>query len=343
MSSPTLRHLMKPFTPFLSDPAVDEVCVNGPGDLAVRRSGAWEYHDVPALDLDTLLDIGILAAAHHRRDVGTDRPMLGCDINVPDRRRLQFCQPPAVAADTVSLTIRRPGDDIHSIEEVSSRYELNRWNKWQRRKEQMDDGKLLALYDAGELVRFLTLAVQEKKTCLLCGPTGSGKTTMGITLIDAIPLTERLITIESALEYRLRHRNKVALLYSDDPGSELTPNLCMKASLRMRPDRVLVQELRDSEEAWTYVEEVVSGHPGSITTIHGRNAAQAFKKLFSLVKGSKSGAALDDQTVAYMLASAIDLIVPFENRGSTYEIGEVWFAADAARRGETAADLLRDI
>jgi type IV secretion system protein VirB11 len=139
--------------------------------------------------------------------------------------------------------------------------------------------------------------------------------------------------------------NHVRLLYSKgaQSGAKVTAEALLEASLRMRPDRVLVQELRDAEAAWTYINEVVSGHPGSITTIHGRDPAQAFKKLFSLVKGSAKGGQWDDSTLTDLLATAVDVILPFENRGTTYEIGEVWFAPDAARRGETAASLLRDL
>ena len=87
--------------------------------------------------------------------------------------------------------------------------------------------------------------------------------------------------------------------------------------------------------------EVVSGHPGSITSIHGKDAPQAFKKLFSLVKGSPQFRTWDDATLIELLATAVDVIIPFENRGSSYAIGEVWLAADAERRGATAVDLLR--
>jgi type IV secretion system protein VirB11 len=112
------------------------------------------------------------------------------------------------------------------------------------------------------------------------------------------------------------------------------------ADSHMKPDRVLLQELRD-DAAWTYINEVVSGHPGSITTIHGRNPEQAFKRLFALVKGSPQGGQWDDQTLMEFLSSAVDVIIPFHNEGALYEIGEVWFAPDAARRGESAIHLLK--
>jgi type IV secretion system protein VirB11 len=164
---------------------------------------------------------------------------------------------------------------------------------------------------------------------------------MSKTLIGAIPPEERLITIEDTLELVIPQPNHVRLLYSkDNIGlSRVTAESLLQASLRMKPDRILLQELRD-DAAWTYINEVVAGHPGSITTIHGSNPEQAFKRLFALVKGSPQGGQWDDQTLMSFLASAVDLIVPFHNEGAFYEIREVWFAADAKRRGETASNLL---
>ena len=139
---------------------------------------------------------------------------------------------------------------------------------------------------------------------------------------------------------QLEQRNKVHLLYSqgEQGVSNVTQDKLQVASLRSRPSRVLVQELLDEDAAETYVTEVISGHPGSITTIHGRDAAQAFKKLFGLVSKGK-----DTAMVINTLSSAIDVIMPFHNDGGVFSIGETFFSPDAARRGETAADLLRDI
>jgi type IV secretion system protein VirB11 len=252
--------------------------------------------------------------------------------------------PPAVPAGTLSMTIRKPGSSVASLASLASRYHANRWNKWDGRKAAVlrDYRELLALYDSGDLHGFLEMAVRARLTILLCGATGSGKTTMSKTLISAIPNAERLITIEDTLELVIAQPNHVRLLYSkDNIGlSRVTAEALLQASLRMKPDRILLQELRD-DAAWTYINEVVSGHPGSITTIHGRNPEQAFKRLFALVKGSPQGGQWDDRTLMEFLASAVDLIIPFHNEGTLYEIGEVWFAPDAARRGESAVHLLK--
>jgi type IV secretion system protein VirB11 len=335
-----LNFLMRPLAKWLNDPATEELCINQPGELFVRQRGQFRRETVP-LDYFDLEDIATLAGALRKQDVGPRNPL--CATELPGGERLQICMPPSVPAGTMSMTIRKPGSSVSPLASVTGRYQTGRWNKWEGRRETVmrDYGELLALYDAGDLHAFLEKAVQAKLTILLCGATGSGKTTMSKTLIGAIPPEERLITIEDTLELVIPQPNHVRLLYSkDNMGlSRVTAESLLQASLRMKPDRILLQELRD-DAAWTYINEVVAGHPGSITTIHGSNPEQAFKRLFALVKGSPQGGQWDDQTLMSFLASAVDLIVPFHNEGAFYEIREVWFAADAKRRGETASNLL---
>ncbi|MGE4482948.1 P-type DNA transfer ATPase VirB11 [Acidocella sp.] len=336
-----LSFLMKPLAPWLGDPATEEICINRPGELFVRQRGAFQCREV-GLSLADLEDIATLAGALRKQDVGSRSPL--CATELPGGERLQICLPPAVPAGTVSLTIRKPGQSVAPLAALTSRYQATRWNQWQGRRAaaQRDFGALLALYDAGDLQSFLEAAVRMRLTILLCGATGSGKTTMSKTLISAIPAHERLITIEDTLELVIPQPNHVRLLYSKDGIglSRVAAESLLQASLRMKPDRILLQELRD-DAAWTYINEVVSGHPGSITTIHGRDPEQAFKRLFALVKGSPQGGRWDDKTLMDFLAAAVDVIIPFRNEGTIYEICEVWFAPDAARRGESATQLLR--
>lgn len=339
-AAPQLRHLLKPIVHWLDDPATEEIAINKPGEVFVRQKGVFSRFDLP-LDYDDLEDIAILAGALRKQDVGPRSPLCGTEL--PGGERLQICLPPSVPNGTVSLTIRRPGTNVSALTDVTKRYQHSRWNKWAARHETEDkqNSEVLAFYDSGDIEGFLKSCVRNRQTMLLCGATGSGKTTMGKTLISAIPSHERLITIEDTLELVIHHTNHVRLLYSKSNigMGGVTAEALLQASLRMRPDRILLGEMRD-DAAWTYLNEVVSGHPGSISTIHGGNPKQAFKKLFSLVKGSEHGASLEDATLIEMLSAAIDVIVPFHTTGEVYEIGEVWLAADARRRGETVANLL---
>jgi type IV secretion system protein VirB11 len=335
-----LRFLLKPVLHWLEDSATEEVAINRPREIFVRQKGVFTKYVTP-LNMADLEDIAILAGALRRQDVGSKSPL--CATELPNGERLQICLPPAVPAGTASLTIRRPGSTVSALEAVGSRYQTSRWNRWTQRSEAQSerDAEVLEYFDRGNIEIFLRACVAKRMTMLLCGATGSGKTTMSKTLISAIPSHERLITIEDTLELVIPHENHVRLLYSKGATAygNVTAESLLQASLRMRPDRILLGEMRD-DAAWTYLNEVVSGHPGSISTIHGANPVQGFKKLFSLVKGSPQGAALEDKTLVEMLSAAIDVIIPFHTSGEVYEIGEVWFAADARRRGETVANLL---
>jgi type IV secretion system protein VirB11 len=341
-AAPQLNYLLAPVLPWLRDPATEEIAINKPGEVFVRQRGVFTRHDLP-LGYDDLEDIAILAGALRKQDVGPRAPL--CATELPGGERLQICLPPAVPGGTISLTIRRPGSSVSALSDIGKRYQTGRWNKWSERKDAQDRNaaEVLALFDQGDIEGFFRACVRNRMTLLLCGATGSGKTTMGKTLISAIPEHERIISIEDTLELVIPHANHVRLLYSKGGNglSGVTAEGLLQASLRMRPDRILLGEMRD-DAAWTYLNEVVSGHPGSISTIHGANPVQAFKKLFSLVKGSEQGAALEDKTLVDMLSAAIDVIVPFSTTGEIYEIGEVWLAADARRRGETVAHLLAE-
>ncbi|MBB3175231.1 type IV secretion system protein VirB11 [Endobacter medicaginis] len=339
-AAPQLLFLMRPVLAYLEDPATEEVAINRPGKVFVRQRGVFTEHDL-ALSYDDLEDIAILAGALRKQDVGPRHPL--CSTELPNGERLQVCMPPAVPAGTLSITIRRPGSSVSALSDVSSRYQTARWNRWSDRgtAQQERDALILSHYDGGNIEAFFDACVKNRLTMLMCGATGSGKTSMGKTLISAIPTHERLITIEDTLELVIPHPNHVRLLYSKSGSgvSSVRAEDLLQASLRMRPDRILLGEMRD-DAAWTYLNEVVSGHPGSISTIHGANPVQAFKKLFSLVKGSPQGAALEDKTLVDMLGAAIDVIVPFSTSGEIYNIGEVWLAAEARRRNETVAHLL---
>jgi type IV secretion system protein VirB11 len=338
-AAPLLRYLLAPLADWLEDPATEDLAINRPRECWVRQRGRFTRHEIP-LGLDELEDIAILSAALRRQDIGTSTPL--CATELPDGERLQICLAPAVPHGTISLSIRKPGFEVIPMSDVTRRYQTREWNQWKRWRAGRDNTELLALYDAGDIEQFLTAAVRARLTILLAGATGAGKTTVSKSLISAIDPGERIITIEDTLELIVPQPNHIRLLYSKEglSGAQINAEALLQASLRMRPDRVLLQELRD-EAAWTYMTSVVTGHPGSITTIHGQDAASAFKRLALLAKASPGGASLDDKTLIELMSEAVDLILPLENTGDVYSIKAAWFVADAARRGETAADLLR--
>ncbi len=345
-----LRDATAPIAGFLADPACEDLAVNEPGGFWVRDRAGWTHHTDAQLDFAWLEGLAVLAGALRDQNVGKRSPILSTDIPgigaAAHPLRLEVVLPPAVPHGSITLCFRRPGDDVAPLEEMAQRYDVSLWNKWSERatRRRVAASALLDLFDAGDLSGFMQAVVDTRRNVLFCGPTGAGKTALGRTLTGAIRVSERIVTVEDALEMTLPHANVVRLLYASGHvgGADLSPARLLKAALRLRPDRIVPQELRDPDATFAYVSGAATGHPGSLSTIHGADAPQAGKRMFSLLKGSAEGAAIQDATLIDMLAAAVDLIVPVSVLdGGRRALGEVWFADDAARRGETFADLLR--
>ena len=308
---------------------VEEICVNHPGELFVRKDGRFTRYEEPALDFDHLLDLVILTAALGKKDATEREPLLFTDLPMPDGPplRLMAVQPPAVESGLISLTFRKPGDAIHTVDEVPTRYKTTRWNKWKRRKELRDHSAMLALMTSATSWRSCARRCSGDTTCCSAARPAPARPRWASRCSPRFPRASG----SSRSRYPgvpLRQPNRVHLLYNQGDGgyANISVSGLLVATMRMRPDRVLLQELLDSEAAATYVQSIVSGHPGSFTTIHGRDPAQAFKRLFGLIKGSEIGRDQDRTWILDLLSSAVDIIVPFENHGLEYEIGEVWFA-----------------
>jgi type IV secretion system protein VirB11 len=342
-AAPLLQHLMQPLALWLDDDATEDIAINEPGRAWVRHHGVWDAVELP-LTLADLEDIAVLAGSLRRQEVAPLAPL--CATELPGGERLQICIPPCVPQGTVALSIRKPEQGVAPLSEINNRYQTADWNRCRAARAERDLDPLLALYDTAELGRFLAAATRGKLNILLCGQTGAGKTTLSKSILAAIPDTERLITIEDTLELTISQPNNVRLLYSKDDrdGTQVGAEDLLQASLRMRPDRVLLQELRD-DAAWTYLTSICSGHPGSVTTIHGRDAGDALRRLFLLVKASPAGRAMERDAIVELIAASIDVILPLfmlaPDQDKRIGIGAVWFAAAAAGRGETAGDLLR--
>ena len=122
----------------------------------------------------------------------------------------------------------------------------------------------------------------------------------------------------------------------------MTPTELLKAALRLRPTYVAVQELRDPEVAYLYLQEGMAGHPGSPTTIHGKKPGEAARRLVNMILSSPAGKNLTVDALLDMLETAIDVIIPIENEQGARSIEALWFADEAALHGETFRDLVKD-
>lgn len=331
-----LELTLRPLRPWLSAPDVTELCINRPGEAFLETRAGWRRESLPFADFEWCRRVAKLTANVSRQRVDEESPLLSASL--PSGERAQIVLPPATSAGTVAITLRRPSHQVWSIDELAER---GVFRSARRASGALDDTEqqLLGLLDERDYLAFMRVAVRSRKNILVSGPTGSGKTTYTKALIREIPTDERLITIEDAQELVLdRHPNHVRLFYSkDDQGlARVTPKQLLESCLRMRPDRILLAELR-AEEAFDYLRNVNSGHPGSITSVHAASAELAFEQLVLLVKQSRGGQELARADIKHLLYLLVDVVIQFGVENHERFIKEIWYDPERKRRSLAGA------
>jgi type IV secretion system protein VirB11 len=327
----TLRHL----EPLLANPEITEICINRPQEAFVETGAGWRRELLPFASFDWCRRLAKLVANSTQQRVDESSPLLSAAL--PGGERIQIVLPPATTAGCVAITIRRPSDEVWSLAELARRG-IFRMTRRASNSPDESETPLLRLLAANEFEAFMRLAVISRKNILVSGATGSGKTTWTKALIREIPDEERLITIEDAQELVLdRHANHVRLFYSKDGQglARVTPRQLLESCLRMKPDRILLAELR-AEEAFDYLRNVNSGHPGSITSVHAASAELAFEQLVLLVKQSAAGRELARGDIKNLLYLLVDVIIQCGVERHERFIREIWYDPERRRRGMEA-------
>lgn len=326
-----LQHYLAPLQRCLEPDDVTELVINRPGELALERAGVWEWREEPELTESWLATLAKAAAAYTAQDVTDETPI--CSTVLPSGERCQIVLPPA--AERISLTLRKPSALTRDLD-AFAREGLFDEVAVASPDLSEDEAALAHLRDAGDWPAFFQLAVRSRRNVLISGATGSGKTTFAKGLVQLIPPEERLLTIEDARELTVPHRNAVHLLYAKDGQglAKVGAKQLLESALRMRPDRILLQELRDGA-AFFYLRTVNTGHPGSITTIHADSAVLAFEQLTLLVKESEGGRDLPRSEIRALLHILVDVVVQMRRVDGRFRISEVWY--DPLRKRALAA------
>ena len=272
-----------PLAPLLADPAVTDILVNGPEKIYVERFGRLEKTEVRFRDDEHILLMVERLAAQFGRRVDVSSPMV--DLRLPDGSRVNATIPP-VSVDGPTVSIRRFG----------------------RRRLRRSDLQRLEMLSSG-VAKFLDLAVSMRKNILISGGTGVGKSTFLGAMAEAIPWEERVVTIEDTAELILDQEN-IVRLEARPPNvegrGEITQRELVKNSLRMRPDRVVVGEVRGGE-ALDMLQAMNTGHDGSMCTIHANSTRDALSRLETLVL--LAGFDLPSRAIREQVASALDYVV----------------------------------
>ena len=318
-----VRELLTPISRFLKDRSLYEIVVNRPGQVLTEGAAGWQEHAVPDLTFEKLMRLARAIANYSHQGIDESRPLLSATL--PDDERVQIVIPPATRKETVSITVRKPSAVSLTLDDLAEDGLFSAVASVTD-KPAPADHQLLGLHRAGNHAAFLRAAVLARKNIIISGATGSGKTTLSKALIRHIPSDERLISIEDTPELVIPQPNHVRLFYSKDGQgpAKIGAKELLESCLRMRPDRVLLQELRDGT-AFYYIRNVNSGHPGSITTVHADSAQLAFEQLTLLVKESAGGQDLERDDIRGLLKIAIDIVIQCKRIGGRFRVTEIYF------------------
>jgi len=272
-----------PLEPLLADPTVSDILVNGYNQVYIERAGKLSKTEIEFTDNQHLMRIIDRIVSRVGRRVDESSPMV--DARLADGSRVNAIIPP-LALDGPSMSIRRFGTDPLRAEDLLANNTFTE-----------------------SMLRVMHAVVEGRLNVLVSGGTGSGKTTLLNVLSAFIPERERIVTIEDAAELKLKQEH-VVRLETRPPNIEgrgaIKQRELVINSLRMRPDRIVVGEVR-GEEALDMLQAMNTGHEGSLTTIHANTPRDALSRLETMV--SMANLNLPDKAVRQQIASAINVVI----------------------------------
>ena len=317
-----LKQYLNVFEKWLKDPQISEICVNNEHEVWIEKMGAtaMERIEDSAITNSKLLKLGRLIASKTDQSISDSSPLLSAVL--PTGERIQMALPP-VARNGIALSIRKQViqdlslndfvnsgtyDDVNAI--VGNIIE-------EKQKETPD------VSNPKNVSEFLSNAVKSKKNIIISGGTSSGKTTQLNAILKEMDLNERIITIEDTPEVRPLQLNHLSFIASK--GNQGVANIsiqdCLEASLRFRPDRILLGELR-GKEAYSYLRAVNTGHPGSITTVHADNPRGALEQITLMVLQANLG--ISREEILSYITSIIDVVIQLKRVGGKRLLSDIW-------------------
>jgi type IV secretion system protein VirB11 len=313
-----LETCLAPIARYLARPDTTDVLINRPGEIWLESLGLPPCRiEVPELSGALMQRLARQIAAINAQGINREHPLLSGSL--PTGERVQIAMPPATRGE-IAFAIRKHVMTDLGLDDYEAGGALDHVRFPSDREKTKTDFR----FDRGDATvkQLLRQAVIERKNILVSGGTSSGKTTFLNALIREIPSEERLIFIEDTPELRFVHENSVGLIAPRGGLGETNVSVedLLIAALRMRPDRVILGEMRGTE-ALTFLRAINTGHPGSFSTIHADSPERALDQLTLLVLQANIGLSWDD-TLRY-IRNSIDVVVQLERRNGIRRISSV--------------------
>ena len=305
MSIAALETYLGPIEEILNREGISEISINRPGEVWVESKGDMTRVGVPEFNLDHLMSLGRLVAQSTSQEVSEEKPLLSATL--PDGYRVQIVFPPACESGTIAISIRKQNTMSLSLDDYEKMGAFE--NTVLKKSHDEENAKLKSLLEQNNVKQFFIDSVRTKKNIIISGGTSTGKTTFMNAALKAIPSEERLITVEDAREINLdNHDNRVHLLVSkgDQGRSKVTTQDQIEACLRLRPDRIIVGELR-GKEAFSFLRSINTGHPGSIATLHADSPKLAFEQLVLMVM--QAGMGMTREEIYNYIRGVVEIVI----------------------------------
>lgn len=311
--------------PALGDPAVMEVAINADGRIWLERGGALHMAlaDLPVLPARSVRDLAAQIANSTSNTFTEGSPLVSAAVRYRDLMlRCQVVGSPAAAGGTIiGIRIFRSGQPGSARPARSFNFLRDQTRSLEEDRREMV-ARIRAESAAADVEVFLRRLVDERLNVIVSGGTSTGKTELGRKLLDLVSADERIVTIEDSLELLPGQPNTVSLIAQRDEASPRSADKLLQATLRLRPDRIILGELRGAEAA-TFLDAINTGHSGSFTTLHAHSARKAMDRLALLVMAQ--GTRLGFAEVIRYLETSIDVILQMGRDGERRGIMEMYF------------------
>jgi type IV secretion system protein VirB11 len=319
MSMKALERHLAPLMPYLKQDGVTEICINRPGEVFVECGGVFSRHEIDELEFSFLEAIAALVAEFNNKEF----PVPIVSGSLLHGERIQLVLPPAAEAGMIVCSIRRHQRRDMTLDDLVRDGAFDDVAVAQSHTQDIEK-KLVALHQSKDIPAFIKLAVEARKNILICGGTGTGKTTFLNACLKYVPESERIITVEDTREVVTCQPNTAHLLFNEE-NEKITALNIFKACLRLRPDRIFLSELR-GHEVWPYLRAANSGHPGSLSTVHADSPEGAITQLVFMMQ--QAGSTSSEEQIRNYIKSIIHVVIQLKrdtNLGRFMHVSEVWF------------------
>lgn len=300
-----IESFLQPLYEYFNQDGVNEILINRPKEIWVEKKGEIIRYEVDILDFDYLRALADLIAENTNQIITDERPLLSATL--PNGYRVQIILPPACESGSIGYAIRKPTTIQLSLDDY------DKMGLFDSVKNKVTDNsveeKLSEFLKNGNIKEFLRYAIRERRNMIIAGGTSTGKTTFTNAVLKEIDSSERLITIEDAREVVLSNQpNKLHLLASKggQGKSKVSTQDLIESCLRLRPDRIIVGEIRGAE-AFSFLRAINTGHPGSISTVHADSPAMAIEQLTLMTM--QAGLGLPQNEIRSYIKNIIDVII----------------------------------